>query len=404
MSSPEAFFRIAHAHAGLLEDVFRSGGRLDETEMHACIRRHEGVDGRQPAAITAALLGASILVPVPDADGVFELSQPFSHLLAWLLKQQRLTSAAVIRGYLQELDDLRRDVQAAMDARSPEAALRSLRDVGEAIDRVWHDSKNNRDALTTEATHTRGGATKGSARTRFENINRLWSRYVVPLRQLIEPHGEIDRCLDALDAQLRQLDELFPGHGPVIRTSATVRGRLARLRREAREDHLESVQELEPLYHRLRRDALVVQGASLALERARQDGSRSLGIDERMGFVGWRSRLVPSDNALEALLTGLQGYVPQPPSPIPDPPAPITVRLFTEGLLWELLADARQVQDVLAFLLERCPEFALSQILRAYAWVHRGDFGRVTFADEQRRYQAPPFVIRSRPMAVEVRR
>ena len=134
------------------DEIFRYG-RVDEVQLSATIRRYEGMDGRPSEAVASSLVEASILWPVPEADGVLELAKPFSTLMAWLLKPQRLTSAAIIHGYLQELDDLWHEVHAAMNSRSPEAALRCLHDIGEVINRVWQDSKNNRDGLTTEATH-----------------------------------------------------------------------------------------------------------------------------------------------------------------------------------------------------------------------------------------------------------
>ena len=81
MPSPEAFFQLAHAPAGVLDEIFRSHERLDEAELHASIKRHEGAERRSPESVSSAPLEAAVLVPVADAEDVHELLEHEALLL-----------------------------------------------------------------------------------------------------------------------------------------------------------------------------------------------------------------------------------------------------------------------------------------------------------------------------------
>jgi len=171
-ANPQSFFRFAARRYPLLRDLFYRGEGFSEADLRALIEGQRGEGDPGAATVIEQLLDFGIIEPIPDATAAFELTAPVSNLLSFLLREQRLTSARVIQGYLDDLEELHRE--------------------------------------------------RRTVRERFEIINRLWSRYLEPLRDLID-------VKKAMDAGLEDLLRRY-GKKKMLADSAAI---LARLRQTA---------------------------------------------------------------------------------------------------------------------------------------------------------------------------
>jgi hypothetical protein len=400
-TNPQYFFRFAADHYPLLVDLFYRTEGVNDIELLALVQRHRSDTDPSAHHVVDQLLKLSILETVPDATASYEMTRQVRTLLGFLLLEHRLTSAAVIQGYLNDLDQLGRELDDAVTAANGNQAARVLAEIGDLIERVRQDSRANREGIINEVMAVKSNRERRSVRERFEIINRLWSRYLEPLRDLIDVRKSMDHTLDGLERLVRDGLAAFALDGALSRELTRTRARLLRLRRAAAADFRESVREIEPLYHALRRESEIVRGASRALESVRRHGLRSLNLVERFALPAWRREGLFADGAVAAFLHDIHGYEPRKPPAIPaaaaDEPQDF---IDPEAMLATLAADL-PVPDVLEWLVRHYGEASLGELLRAYGRVHGGEVGRVAFGPQEREYQVAGIRVAGHPLRVE---
>jgi hypothetical protein len=401
-TSPAAFVRFLSDNIDLVLAIFERGD-VDEAELIALVARHRSDDQAGTEHLRAQIEGLGVVERTAHAQTAFELSHPVLELLTWLTRRQRLSSATVLRAYLDDLSSAERELGEAIQARDASTAALALKDLDGLVERVRTLSDANRDSIVTEAQALRSAGSDVSAVDRFQAVRRLWDRYLEPLRQLVCVRGEMEQRLGGLHQLLAEGEQVFVTHGAVQRAFSRAASRLARMRRAASEDHHAAVVEVAPLYERLRRDSRWVLGASRALGRLRAEGATALDLDRRMGLTGWRTRYLMSDDELRARLAGLVGYRPEGPVALAAPPPPADVALITREELRAALAAAAPVHDVLALVLERWPDRPLGSQLRAFGQVAGGRFGPVAVTEGTRRrdYAVPAVRIEAWPLTLE---
>lgn len=365
------------------------------------IVRSRSADHATAQHIRKQLTDLGIVQRSAHADTSVELAAPVVEVLRWLTNRQRLSSAAVLTGYLADLESLGQTLDRCLRLHDAEGAMLALRDVDSLVERVRALSEQNREAVIAEAQQLRSAAGV-TAVERFRGVAWLWERYLEPLRQLVDADGEMERRLGGLRSALEIGEQAFVMHGAAHRAFARSVARLVRMRRDARRDHLSAVHEVAPLYQRLRRDTHWLGGAAAGLRRIREGQLPRSDLARRLGLGGSRPRFVMSDDALRAQLAALHRYEPASP-PVLDPaPAAPPPPFVPRDLLREALAAAGSIDDVLAFILLQWPDLPLQAQLRAYGDVVSGDFGAVALAHNaaERRYPIPGGEIRAWPLTL----
>lgn len=369
------------------------------------IERHRTADDPTATFQLEQLQKLRILETSAAGDATWQLSFPVQQLLGFLLRHQTLTGAAVINAYVVEMGQLADDLERGTAEADADAVTRALGDLQGPIERLRNDSASNRDRLTTEALEVKGDPDRLSARARFERINHLWHRYLIPLREILDPDASMDATLDRLGAALVAARIRFSARASLEQGLRRAGRVLNRLRRSVFSDHDESVREVEPLYRRLRRDTRLSRGASRALELLRSDGWGTLPVEQWLALPRRERSPRLSDAAIEAYLHGIRGYRPARPAPVPvaahDDVPP---RLERDELVARLRQDA-PITDVLDWLTRHFDDRGGALVLRAYGWIYQGDVGPVAHSPaEARDYALPELVLRARPLELrEVR-
>jgi hypothetical protein len=373
--APQTFFRFVADNVDLVMTVYERV-TVDEAELQALIARHR-TEG-QPASehIRRQIEELGVVERAAHADAALELSQPVVELLSWLTRRQRLSSATILRAYLDDIGSTGRDLGDAVRRGDSSAAALALRELDGNIEKVRVLSEGNRESVVSEAQNLRSASDLSSV-DRFATVRRLWERHLQPLRQLVSVHGEMEQLLDRLQGTLDDGERRFLAHGALQQGFIRTAARLSRMRRTAAEDHHAAVSEIAPLYEQLRRDSRWLLGASKALAQIRTAGTDPLTIDQRLGLTGWRTRHLMSDEKLRARFASLVGYEAIPPEPIGSSPPPPDMPLITQDSLRGALGDSVPIEDVLAFILARWPTHPLTAHLRAFGLVTGGTFGPV---------------------------
>jgi hypothetical protein len=399
--NPQSFFRFAGRYYPLLLDLFYRRTGFTEADLRDLIEglRTDGDPG--PATVIDQLLSFGMIEPIPDATASFELTAPVRGLLSFLLREHRLTSATVIQGYLADMDELRNELDNAGRQQLGNQAARALADLSHLIERIRQDSHASREAIMVDVLQLKSNRERRSTLERFEIINRLWSRYLEPLRDLIDVKKAMDANLDDLERSLTTSGKAFVLAGGLAREFSRCRARLLRLRREVTDDFRESIREVEPLYVALKRESELVRGASLALERLDRSGLASLQCDELMAVPVWRIEGTLSDTSLESFLSGVHGYEPAAPAPLLGGGEAPSREFILPSELFTRLESTLPVDDLLAWLLAQYPEAGIGDLVRAYGQVFLSDLGRRPAAEEERRYPLAGGTLIARPLRLE---
>lgn len=400
--NPQSFFRFAGRHYPLLLDLFYRSSEFTEADLRDLIEEERADGDPSTASVIDQLLSFGMIEPIPDATASFELTSPVRGLLSFLLREHRLTSAKVIQGYLTDMDELRNELDHAARQKLGNQAARALVDISHLIERIRQDSHASREAIMGDVLRLKSNRERRSALERFEIINRLWSRYLEPLRDLIDVKKAMDANLDDLERCLTSSGKTFVLDGELAREFSRCRARLLRLRRAVTEDFRESIREVEPLYVSLKRESELVRGASLALEKLDRSGLASLGCDELLAFPILRVEGVFSNTSLESFLSGVHGYEPTTPAPLIGGGEAPTRDFILHSELLARLESSLPVDDLLAWLLIQYPAAGIGELVRAYGQIFLSDLGERHFAGEERRYPMAGGTLVARPLRLEI--
>lgn len=401
--NPQAFFSFAAKQYGLLKDLFYRSSGITDADLRELIIRNRNDNDPAPDHLADQLVKLRIIEPSPDATAHYEITSPVKNLMRFLLQEQRLTSATVIQAYLNDLEQSQRELDGAIRESRPVWIERALNEINETLERIRQDSRANREAVINEVMSVKSNKDQRSVRERFEIINRLWTRYLEPLRDLIDVRKSMDAAMDGLERVMRSGAHTFDLDGGLNREFHRSRTRLTRLRREISIDFHESLREVEPLYESLKQDSELVRGASRALERIGKEGLKNLGFSALLAIPSSRQQegLFP-DLALESYLHGVYGYEPEAAPALPSPEnQPIIAYVKPEEVIERLAADL-PIQDVLKWIMANYDQLPLSEVLRVYARIYQTELGKYNFAEMEQSYPLQGATLYAHPMAIEV--
>jgi hypothetical protein len=400
-ANPQHFFRFAASHYLLLVDLFYRREGVNDVELYAMIERRRSEEDPSVYHVADQLLKLGILESVPDATATYEMTRQVQNLFTYLLREHRLTSVTVIQAYLNDLDQLGEELREAIHSSKGSQAARAMAEISDLVERIRQDSGANREAVINEVMTVKSNPGQMSVRERFERINRLWTRYLVPLRDLIDVRKAMDHSLDSMEGLALEGMKVFNLDGALARELARIRARLLRLRRNVAADFRESMREIEPLYQALRRESQLVRGASRALALIRQNKGASLRLSERMALPAWRLAGLFSDTVVAALFYNIKGYSPGRIPAIPHALEAEAKDFIDPETLLEAFRSQMPIKDVLEWLNLNFEKAPLAELLRAYGRIFNSSLGRVTFGSEERTYRICGNRVTAYPMQVE---
>ena len=190
--NPQTFFRFAADHHELLVELYQRRDGITEAELLQLVRRM-GAEGSPSASyIVDRLRELGFIDYAPHATAQYEMTRPFAELMSSLLREYRLTSVEVIRGYFTAMDSMAAEIGQAIADKNGDLMVRALSDTAEHVERMRHDSRRNRDEVVSTAMRVKSNKDRMPPMRRYEIINRLWTRYLAPLRDMIDTQKAMD--------------------------------------------------------------------------------------------------------------------------------------------------------------------------------------------------------------------
>jgi hypothetical protein len=380
-TNPQTFFLFAAEHAQLIEDLYRTREGVAEPDLRRLISRHEGEQSPGTGYMVKRLLELRILEPCPGHDARYEMTRACSTLMEFLLSEYRLTDVAVIQAYLTAMDSLASEFSQAVGTSDGALLARSIIEMEEHVERMRQDSANNRAAVIAQVMRVKSNPDGLPVQERYRMINRLWSRYIAPLQEMVDTNKAMEETLDRVETCAAEAETAFELDGALQPRLASVRARIGRMRRELINDFSESIREVYPLYNDLRHENNLARGAAYGLELLSKRKLSHAALSRRLPLCSWRPREHIDDDALRAYLAGLKEYrtrAPHLPNSAAElPPEHIQLPAFDDAV-----TAALPIDDALAWLLNTYPGLPLSVLLRLYGRMRSGHFGDVSFAAE----------------------
>ncbi|MDP6523642.1 MAG: hypothetical protein QGI24_00245 [Kiritimatiellia bacterium] len=398
--NPQTFFRFAADHHALLTELYYKREGLLEAELLALIRRYGDLQSPSAVYMRDRLVELGILEHSPQATAQFEMTRPVASLVGYLLQEFCFTSVKVIQSYFQAIDTLASDLAAASDSGNSELLVLVNGELEDHVEQMRHNSRNNREKVISDVIRIKTNHEHMPPRQRYEVINRLWTRYIIPLRDIIDTQKAMDGALDRLDRIYADAQLQFADDGTVQQVVSSGDARLRRLRRDVLDDFHETIREVTPLYEELRQETAMARGASHALEQIGKNGLTSLNLPRTMGVCNWQQRGLFSDLALEAYLFDLRGYEPRPPEPLAHHEGTASQSHIDADAFEAGVKASLPIEDALAWLIDSYPDTSPVVTLRLYGRLHTGRYGATSFADRKRDYRARDLVLSAHPMAV----
>ncbi len=396
--NPQTFFRFAADNHELLVELYQRRDGITEAELLQFVRRFTA-DGRPSANyLVERLRDLGFIDYAPHASAQYEMTRPFAELMGSLLREYRLTSVEVIRSYFTAMDSMAGEISQAIKDSNGDLMVRALNDASEHVERMRHDSGRNRDEVINTAMRVKSNRDRIPPLRRYEIINRLWTRYLAPLRDMIDTQKAMDASLDRMERALEAAEDCFQMDGAVLPSVTMGRARVRRLRRDVVLDFRESIREIAPLYEELRRENALARGASHALEIIANRGLSSMVLPKQIGICSWQQQGLFSDAALKSYVITLSGYVPTRPSAIREGVAGsarehIRLEAFDAGV-----AEALPIEDAIAWLCETYPDVPLGALLKLYGRMHSGRYGVPQFGKEKEQYPISEALVTAYPM------
>ena len=400
--SPLTFFRFAADHSELLERLYEKRSRITETELREYVLACRKENDPAPQRVINQLEELGIIEPSPEATAAYEMRRPVAQLLAYLLHEYRLTSVEVIQAYLSDLQKLGGGLVKAVSDKDGAGAVRLLADAADEVERMRQDSRHSREAIIADVVKLKANKAGLTVKERLGRVDYLWTRYMAPLRDMLDVRKEMERQLDSLEAALAHGEIAFETDLAVHREFTALRSRALRLRREIAADFKESIKELLPLHNELHRESALSRGAGHALGLIKRGGLQALELTKRLGISSWRAKGLFADESIRAYMLWLKGYTPKLPPPLCAVRAPDLTSLIQADEFKVKAKKAVPLNDALAWLIAQYPQAAPEQLLRCYARFYYGEFGATRFAaGAEKSYLSQGLSFSAMPMGVE---
>jgi len=399
--APQTFFNFCAIHVPLLRALMEQKGEVSESDVRRLIRSTVSTE-ELPETTWKRLTELQILVPVePDGDFYF-MAEQVSRLLSYLFDEANAASPEIIKGYINSIDTLDKQLSRTIDSEDTLGARLALEELQQALRRMQSDLDETHRCILSEVGRYKIER-RVSVREKFRRIVYWMQRYVDPIVEMVRIDGPLVATFDETErllvlARERGLYNDLPGLERNFRQLRTIQQYALRIFQQCR-------RELQPLYESLRRSSFIAEGAAVALERMQREGVDACADALVIQVFSLRWQHVPSDLAIERAISNVTEYRPEPPPRLAlnseeTIPESYLRRVWLEQLSAAIYPDL-PVADLLHWLTQRFPEKDTDGTLAG--------FTRLVFASEivahftenpLRRYQTADGVLEGRPVTL----
>ncbi|EKD40626.1 MAG: hypothetical protein ACD_74C00295G0005 [uncultured bacterium] len=342
---------------------------FSEPDLRSLIAKHKASGGPEDEYVLGKLLDFRIVDHAPDADNSYEIPIPVRQFLDFLLREHSLSQPSILEGYVKAMGISTQDIEAVIREGDADKARRLITDIEDQIERLRQMSRSNRNAIIAEVLRVKGNLSKESTKVRYGRINHIRTRYVTPLRSILQVDQPIQNSFDDLEKVLIYGCEVFDLTAGMPEDLKRLRMRVLRLNKDVREDFEEARKEIDPLYQQLYRESRIARGASVILESIEKNGTQPWDFPSKFAIPVWRVEGLWSDHPLRDLITKIQDCAQTSIPPRIDISSPAPKRnnfVPLSAVRQRLKQHGGDVEDLWPWIIEAFPEQPLQSALAVF--------------------------------------
>jgi hypothetical protein len=332
------------------------------------------------------------------------MAEPVARLLTYLHNNANPATPEMIRGYVQSLDTLAKQLAHALESENVTVVSLAFNEISLTLRRIHADLDETHQAILAEVGRFKTERQRVSVREKFRRIVYWMERYVEPMIEIVRADGPLRETFDEVDRLLRGAREqaLFNDYPALERNLRFLR----LVGAHALRVFVQCRKEIQPLYESLRRSTFIAEGASRALEKLQSEGLANWGTAPLIGICSLRFQNVPGDAAIALALRRVIEHPPEPP-PMLDltteetTPDELVRRLWLDQLPDHIRPEL-PLLDLLDWIVKRHPEKNTSAILAGFtALVFHHDFDARFSETQPNEYATANGSINARPVQLK---
>ena len=364
----QAFFNFCAAHVPLMRQLAERTGELSAAEVMRVVRDQADVQDELPETTWRRLREYQILLPSEPGGDSYLLAEPVARLITYLQNNANPATPEIIRGYVQSLDTLAKQLAQALETENVTVVGLAFNEIALTLRRIHADLDETHQAILGEVGRYKTERQTVPVREKFRRIVYWMERYVEPMIEIVRADGPLRESFDEIARLLRAAREqaLFNDHPALERNLRFLR----LVGAHALRVFVQCRKEIQPLYETLRRSTFIAEGASRALEKLQNEGLANWGTVPLIGICSLRLQNVPGDAAIASALRRVIEHPPEPP-PVLDlateqeTPEEL-VRLLWLDLLPDQVRPELPLPDLLDWIVQRHPEKDTAAVLAGF--------------------------------------
>lgn len=364
----QAFFNFCAGHVPLMRQLAERTGELSAAEVMRLVRDQADVQEELPETTWRRLREYQILVPSEPGGDSYLIAEPVARLLTYLQNNANPATPEIIRGYVQSLDTLAKQLAQALQRENVTVVGLAFNEIALTLRRIHADLDETHQAILAEVGRYKTERQTVPVREKFRRIVYWMERYVEPMIEIVRADGPLRESFDEIARLLRAAREqaLFNDHPALERNLRFLR----LVGAHALRVFVQCRKEIQPLYENLRRSTFIAEGASRALEKLQNEGLANWGTDPLIGICSLRIQNVPGDAAIALALRRVIEHPPEPP-PVLDLTMEQETPQELARLQWlDLLPDQVRPElplpDLLDWIVKRNPDKDTAAILAGF--------------------------------------
>lgn len=375
--TPAKSLSVAASFWPLLEFMADKQFVVTTQDFRDLLEKYVPKEERSPQIILALFEECGILEKAPGSESEWELVHAFGDFFRHLSNRQRLASPGILISILEDIAYQTEELQKAIEANSSDLVIARGRAVKDRLGEVRHVSESRHAAVIHEVMKIKARTDKRSVHERYEFISDMYLHHIEPLRSIINPGGEMDKCLNALLRVIKKGLVAFSNDPTVPEMLTRLSSAVIRLEKEALSRFLAAFKEVLPLYNQLRHDARLARAVSMQLDVLARAGCGPLAklLQEEMPICKWRAEYLISSGTMEDYLSSVSECIQSAPEPLVTSSTSGTSgnRYIDPFELLDRVNQSKPIGDTLRWLFESFPENTEHSVLAAFQEILQND-------------------------------
>jgi hypothetical protein len=368
--NPSRSLFVAYSFWPILERMSDRQLFVSVYEMRDLLAKFLPKEERSAQVVLTLLEECGILEKSPESDSEWEVVHAFGDFFRHLSSRQRLSSPGILVTILEDISYQTEELNKAIASKSTDIVLTRMREVKDRLDEIRHVSESRHTAVIHEVMKIKARTDKRSVHERYAFISDMYEHHIQPLRSIIDPGGEMDKCLNELLLVIKKGLADLSNDPHVPENLVRLRAAVIRLEREALSHFSAAFKEVLPLYNQLRRDAHLARAVSRLLDELSREGVGLLAklLQEQMPISKWRIESLFSSGTMEDYLSRISASIQSAPEPLITTALSGTsdhryIDLFD---LLDRVDQAKPIKDTLRWLFDTFPNKTEHTVLAAY--------------------------------------